>query len=130
MSTALYDSMLVGTDGSITADRAVARAASLARAVGSRLVLAYVGDGDLGRTVLAQARSAHADGVDVETHLLTGDPADALLGLADAEQVSLLVVGNKGMSGAQRFLLGSVPNKVSHQATCDVLIVHTTSHDD
>lgn len=127
MSTSPYTSMLVGTDGSITANRAVERAVAIAEPLGTRVLVAYVGGADLGRTVLAQAEAQHGRSVTLEEHLLTGDPADALLGLAEAEQVDLIVVGNKGMTGAQRFLLGSVPNKVSHQATCDVLIVHTTA---
>jgi nucleotide-binding universal stress UspA family protein len=124
---ATYETMLVGTDGSITAGRAVAKAVDLAAAVGCRLMVGYVGDPEEGRTVLAAVEQQHRPtGVEIDTRLLTGDPADALLGLAEAERVGCIVVGNKGMSGAQRFLLGSVPNKVSHQATCDVLVVHTT----
>jgi nucleotide-binding universal stress UspA family protein len=122
--------VLVGTDGSPTAGRAVARAVAVARALDARLVVAYVGEADPGRAVLDAVAAEHADaGVPIDARLLTGDPADALLGLADAETVDLIVVGNKGMSGAQRFLLGSVPNKVSHQARCDVLIAHTTGQD-
>lgn len=122
-----YDTVLVGTDGSITAGRAVARAVAMASAFGARLIVAYVGAPEDGRTVLAAAEQQHAEaGVEIDTRLLTGDPADALLGLAGAEHVGLIVVGNKGMTGAQRFLLGSVPNKVSHQADCDVLVVHTS----
>jgi nucleotide-binding universal stress UspA family protein len=122
--------IVVGTDGSITAGRAVDRAAQLAAAVKARLLVAYVGDASTGRTVLAGVlRQYTADELEIDTALLTGDPADALLGLAEAEHADLIVVGNKGMTGAQRFLLGSVPNKVSHRAACDVLIVHTTGRD-
>jgi nucleotide-binding universal stress UspA family protein len=122
-----YATVLVGTDGSITASRAVDRAVGIAASLGARLLVAYVGDADAGRTVTQQVEAQHGAAVtNLETRLLTGDPADALLGLAEAEDVDLIVVGNKGMSGAQRFLLGSVPNKVSHQARCDVLIAHTT----
>jgi nucleotide-binding universal stress UspA family protein len=119
--------VLVGTDGSETAARAVQRAAAVATACRARLIVAFVGDPDAGRTALDRAVAVLAGMVPPpETRLLSGDPADALLGLAGAEQVDLVVVGNKGMTGAQRFLLGSVPNKVSHRATCDVLVVHTT----
>ncbi len=76
--------------------------------------------------MLAEVTADHGGGPPVEGRLLTGDPADALLGLAAVERADVIVVGNKGMSGAQRFLLGSVPNKVSHRATCDVLVVATT----
>ncbi len=55
-----------------------------------------------------------------------GDPADAILNVAEEANADLIVVGNKGMTGARRFLLGSVPNKVSHHAPCSVIIVRTT----
>jgi nucleotide-binding universal stress UspA family protein len=119
--------VLVGTDGSSTAGRAVARAVAVASVCGAHLVVAFVGDTATGRTVLGQVVEEHGGGaVTLDTRLLDGDPADALLGLAGAERIDLMIVGSKGMSGARRFLLGSVPNKVSHQAGCDVLVVHTT----
>lgn len=122
-----YQTVLVGTDGSATASRAVARAVEVATAFAARLIVCFVGDHERGRGVLDAVEAEHGDAaLELEARLLTGDPAGALLGLAEAEHVGLIVVGNKGMSGAQRFLLGSVPNKVSHQATCDVLVVHTT----
>jgi nucleotide-binding universal stress UspA family protein len=122
-----YRRVLVGTDGSITAGRAVERAVTIARSLRARLLVAYVGEAEAGTTVTDGVVALHGpSGVPIDAHLLTGDPADALIGLARAEKVDLIVVGNKGMTGAQRFLLGSVPNKVSHQAHCDVLIVHTT----
>jgi nucleotide-binding universal stress UspA family protein len=63
---------------------------------------------------------------EVNVHPREGDPADAILDVAEERSSDLIVVGNKGMSGAKRFLLGSVPNKVSHHAPCSVLIVRTT----
>jgi nucleotide-binding universal stress UspA family protein len=63
---------------------------------------------------------------EVNLHPREGDPADAILDVAEEQKSDLIVVGNKGMSGAKRFLLGSVPNKVSHHAPCSVLIVRTT----
>jgi nucleotide-binding universal stress UspA family protein len=62
----------------------------------------------------------------VETFARQGDAADAILDVAEEQRSELIVVGNKGMTGAKRFLLGSVPNKVSHHAPCSVLIVRTT----
>ena len=67
-----------------------------------------------------------AAGVDVEIYARQGDPADAILDVAEETKADLIVVGNKGMTGARRFLLGSVPNKVSHHAPCSVLIIRTT----
>jgi nucleotide-binding universal stress UspA family protein len=68
-----------------------------------------------------QAGLAH-----VETFARQGDAADAILDVAEEQRADLIVVGNKGMTGARRFLLGSVPNKVSHHAPCSVLIVRTS----
>ena len=53
-------------------------------------------------------------------------PRTRFLDVAEEQGAELIVVGNKGMTGAKRFLLGSVPNKVSHHAPCSVLIVRTT----
>ena len=58
----------------------------------------------------------------MRTFARQGEPADAILDVAEEENADLIVVGNKGMTGAKRFLLGSVPNKVSHHAPCSVLI--------
>ena len=64
--------------------------------------------------------------VDAITHPREGDPADAILDVAEENKADLVLVGNKGMTGAKRFLLGSVPNKISHHASCDVWIAKTT----
>jgi len=66
-----------------------------------------------------------ASGLSVERHARSGDPADALVSVADEVGAELIVVGSKGMRGARR-LLGSVPNNVAHRASCHVLIVKTT----
>ena len=73
--------------------------------------------------VVAQAA---ARDVACSPHSRQGDPADAILDVAEETSADLIVVGNKGMTGAKRFLLGSVPNKVSHHAPCSVLIIRTT----
>jgi nucleotide-binding universal stress UspA family protein len=73
------------------------------------------------------AQTARDAGVEeVETVARVGDAADAILDVAEEQRSDLIVVGNKGMTGATRFLLGSVPNKISHHAPCSVLIVRTT----
>jgi nucleotide-binding universal stress UspA family protein len=72
-------------------------------------------------------RLAGAGGLrEVETVARQGDAADAIIDVAEEQAADLIVVGNKGMTGAKRFLLGSVPNRVSHHAPCSVLIVRTT----
>jgi nucleotide-binding universal stress UspA family protein len=145
----MFSSIVVGTDGSDTATQAVRQAIELARAVGARieLVSAYepVTDARLRETIdvpqdlhwilnpredveatLEQAaREVRAAGVEVEVYARQGDPADAILDVAEERGSDLIVVGNKGMTGAKRFLLGSVPNKVSHHAPCSVLIIRT-----
>jgi nucleotide-binding universal stress UspA family protein len=77
-------------------------------------------------TLRAAAAEVEAAGVSVRTYAREGDPADAILDVAEERGADLIVVGNKGMTGAKRFLLGSVPNKVSHHAPCSVLIIRTT----
>ena len=119
-----YGSVLIATDGSPTADRAVRVGAEFAKALGAGITLVHVGDEALGEIVLRDTAERLGDR-DLPTKALKGDAGDSIAKLADAEGHDLVVVGNKGMSGGLRFLAGVVPDKVSHQATCDVLIVNT-----
>jgi nucleotide-binding universal stress UspA family protein len=80
---------------------------------------------DVQATLEAAAAEIRAAGVEVEVFARQGDPADAILDIAEERGSDLIVLGNKGMTGAKRFLLGSVPNKVSHHAPCSVLIIRT-----
>lgn len=66
------------------------------------------------------------DGLSVKTHVIAGDPADSLVDVAEQTGADLIVVGNRGMGGVKRFVLGSVPNKISHHSPCSVLIAHTS----
>jgi nucleotide-binding universal stress UspA family protein len=147
----MFRSIVVGTDGSDTATQAVRQAVELARAVDGRLDLVSAYEPvpsqrlneerrnapedlqwaispreDVDATLQAAAIPAQEAGVPVELFARQGDPADAILDVAEEREADLIVVGNKGMTGAKRFLLGSVPNKVSHHAPCSVLIVRTT----
>jgi len=146
----MIESMLVATDGSDTAKLAVDRTAELASAMGAQVhvLTAYRplhAKVDPGRSVdpelsewriAGDARAAavldeacstlRLRGVAAEPHARSGDPADVILDFAEELGADLIVIGNRGLSGARRFLLGSVPNKVSHHAPCDVLIVHTS----
>jgi nucleotide-binding universal stress UspA family protein len=147
----LFERIVVGTDGSGTAAEAVRQATELARATGAKLdvVSAYepvpasrlreesgeipgdvahvVGPKEDVNVILeAAAGLAKEAGVEVNTHAREGDPADAILTVAEEVTASVIVVGNKGMTGARRFLLGSVPNKISHHAPCSVYIARTT----
>jgi nucleotide-binding universal stress UspA family protein len=148
----MYGSIVVGTDGSDTAKEAVRQAAELAKAVGASVLLVSAYEPvpesrlrhertdvpadvswmvnpreDVQSVLDAEADRIRQAGVsDVETYAREGDPADAILDVAEEKGADLIVVGNKGMTGAKRFLLGSVPNKVSHHAPCAVLIVRTS----
>ena len=142
---------MAGTDGSETATQAMRQAVDLARAVGAEMELVSAYEPvpaqrlrderreapedlqwaispreDVDATLEAAASLARDAGVSARTYARQGDPADAILDVAEEREADLIVVGNKGMTGAKRFLLGSVPNKISHHAPCSVLIIRTT----
>jgi len=142
----MHQVIVVGTDGSSTADAAVQRAATLAKLTGARVELVsgyrdnYAMAASVALPVVEMTEDARkaadgcleqaaarlrSDGVQVETHCMPGDAADALIDVAEATEADLIVVGSKGMRGGRRFLLGNVPNKVSHHAPCSVMIVRT-----
>src|SRR4051795_9984241 len=102
-------------------DATLKEAASKAEEAGGR---GEGGGGECGGG--GRSENAEEAGVEVETFARQGDPADAILDVAEEQKADLIIVGNKGMSGAKRFLLGSVPNKVSHHAPCSVMIIRTT----
>jgi len=81
---------------------------------------------DVDATLRSAAEAPREGGIEAETYARQGDPADAILDVAEEQGADLIVVGNKGMTGARRFLLGSVPNRVSHHAPCSVLIIRTS----
>jgi nucleotide-binding universal stress UspA family protein len=130
----------VGTDGSATAEEAVKQAADIAKRFEAKLVLlsaaASPGGGDddperqclnpstrLG-TILQRTESRlRREGIDCETHIADGDPAEVLVRLAGECGADMLVIGNRGL---KRRVLGSVPNTVTHKADCSVLVVKTT----
>jgi nucleotide-binding universal stress UspA family protein len=147
----MFRTILVGTDGSETASKAVGQAAELAASVDSELLIVSAFEPvsgsrlreeasqapddvrwmvnpreDVDATLAAAVAVAEEKGVRTRTFARQGDPADAILDVAEEAGADVIVVGNKGMTGAKRFLLGSVPNKVSHHAPCSVLIVRTT----
>ena len=125
--TRVYQRIIVGTDGSRTAAIAVARAVEVAKATGATLTILSVGNEKRARAVAETEAAKHADaGVEIIPEGLSGDAATVLTERADNGGFDLLVVGNKGMTGPSRFLVGSVPNKVSHHAPCALLIVRTT----
>ena len=148
----MFSSIVVGTDGSDTASQAVRQAVDLAKTVGATLELVSAYEPVPAQRLQEERRDAPEDvqwainpkqevdvvlesaaalaqqaGVTVSTHARQGDPAGAIIDVAEEREADLIMVGNKGMTGAKRFLLGSVPNKVSHYAPCSVLIVRTTT---
>ena len=147
----MFKRIVVGTDGSETAAEAVRQAIDLAKLSGAQLGIVSAYQPVSGRRVKGEQAEAPADvqyeigpredvnlildaaaadakgeGIEVTTHPVEADPADAILNVAEKTDADLIVVGNKGMTGARRYLLGSVPNNVSHHAPCSVIIVRTT----
>ena len=141
------DSIVVGTDGSETAKQAVSEAVRLAKALSApvHVVSAYqpmharvsgapegaakvwqpLPDDEVERILAEAVAGVRMAGLEVTSHAVRKDPADALIAVADEVGASMIVVGSKGMHGARRLALGNVPNKVSHHARCNVLIVAT-----
>jgi nucleotide-binding universal stress UspA family protein len=121
--------VLVGTDLSPTSERAVAWAADMARRYDAELLVL--------RVVAEQGAAAHEElaafahrlaGDGARTAVVIGsDPAAAIVETARKDDVDVIVVGSIGMQGRKEFLLGNVPNRVSHNAPCTVVIVHTAS---
>jgi nucleotide-binding universal stress UspA family protein len=140
----MFASIVVGTDGSQTAQEAVRQAVALAGQLGARVEIVSAYEPVSSARLREEGQHVPADlqwmvnqredvdatlrdaGVQSEIYARQGDPADAILDVAEERGADLIVVGNKGMTGAKRFLLGSVPNKVSHHAPCSVLIIRTT----
>jgi len=142
--------IVVGTDGSATAERAVAKATALAKAVGAELVIvtaynnrapsgvaaagisldsSWVAAAHSGAESVAEKAGdkARTDGVGTVSHqAVAGEPAEVLLQVTTEQGADLLVVGSKGMQSTARFLLGPIANKVSRKVPCDLLIVETS----
>ena len=146
-----YTTVLVGTDGSESSFRAVDRAAAVARDAGATLLMvcAYrpmsareVQDAQdaLGGESYKVSGSTPAEGVlrdaadrarcagakAVEVLAVEGDAVDELVSVVEQRDVDLVVIGSRGLNSLAGRPLGSVPANISHRATCDVLIVHTT----
>ena len=140
----MFETVVVGADGSDTATEAVRQAIELVKLTGGQLhvVSGYrhehyataegaetpgaLGSRDLAESVVADHVSrARGAGVEAEGHAKAGDAANAICDVATDVGADLIVVGNKGMSGVRR-VLGSVPNSVAHHAPCNVLIAFTT----
>jgi len=145
-----YRHVLVGYDGSKDAELALAHAVELAQAFHARLALvAVVGPppplawqapggifgvreaerADLDRRLRAAA-DAVPDDLSVTTQLLDGDPARELLHFAHAGDYDLIVLGSRGRGRGASALLGSVSQRVMHEAGVPVMVVHRPRPED
>ena len=124
----MYERILVGTDGSKTAAKAVDRAVTVASAAGATLTIFSAAPPDKGDAVVAAEKARHdGSGVAIDVKVRDADAVAALIDEAREGGYDLLVMGNKGMTGLSRFFNpGSVPNRVSHHLPCSLLIVKTT----
>ncbi len=144
----MFERIVVGTDGSETATKALRSAAKLAAQSSAKLHivsgyhprsnLRVTGKGsgleawmvsstdEVAGILRDAAEVAKREKVEVETHHEEGDPAKALITIAKKVEADLVVVGNRGMKGVKRLVLGSVPNDVAHKSPCAVLILKTT----
>jgi ubiquinone biosynthesis protein len=137
---------MVGTDRSETAERAVRWAAAFADAYSAELHVVQVviplhpADTEHGTAEVTRARAA-ADELQTYATTIAGahgfahvviddDPALAIVHATEEHDIDVLVVGNAGMAGRKEFLLGNVPNRISHNARCTVIIVNTTADGD
>lgn len=122
----LYRRILVGTDGSPTATEAARKAFDLGMTFMLDVTLMYAaGDRLVGAIVLEQTTKSKPRTLKLECKIVDGDAAEAIRETAEKDGCDLIVVGNRGMTGVRRHLLGSVPTKVIHSAPTDVLIAKT-----
>lgn len=149
----MFRTIVVGTDGSKTANRAVRKASELAQLCSARLHvvtafrpatdMAVVGPMGAALTDAADdpvptdiigmldalKKELSAEGLSVTVHAVPGRAADAILDLAEAEQADAIVVGNRGVQGS-RPTLGSVPLNLLQHAHCAVIVFPTSTSPD
>ena len=119
-----YRNVLIGVDGSFTANQAAARGSDLAAAMGARTTLVYVGDPLIGDIVLRDT-AARLGSVDIGREVRKGNPAAEIARQATTGGHDLIVIGNKGMVGSARYLRRVVPNQLAHKGPVDTLIAKT-----
>jgi nucleotide-binding universal stress UspA family protein/nitrite reductase/ring-hydroxylating ferredoxin subunit len=120
-----YTHLLLATDGSKTADRAARKAYDLAESFQARVTMVFVGHPATGELVTADTVATYAGSVPTEVVILSGDPTREILDAAKRVDADLIVIGNKGMTGAKRFFTASIPGRISEQADRDVLVCRT-----
>lgn len=124
----MYERIIVGTDGSKTAAKAVERAVQIAETSNASLTIMTAAKPSKGQPVVDAAKDAHRESsATIDTLVVDADPVSALIETAKNGGYDLVVVGNKGMTGVRRFLeIGAVPNKLSHHLPTSLLVVRTT----
>jgi nucleotide-binding universal stress UspA family protein/nitrite reductase/ring-hydroxylating ferredoxin subunit len=120
-----YGRILIATDGSATADRAARRGYDLADSVGASVTMTFVGHPATGALVTDDTVATYAGEVPTDVRILTGSPTTHILNAAEEVDADLIVVGNKGLTGAKRFITTSVPEDIVGRAQRDVLICRT-----
>ncbi|SEK48522.1 universal stress protein [Haloferax larsenii] len=142
----MFDHILVPTDGSRHALRAAEYAGDLAATYGATLHVLYVVDvrtthadtplddsesqtrGQKAVQTVADVASDH--GVPVETEIRVGLPHQAIVGYSDERDVDLVVMGTHGTSGLERYLIGSVAERVIRLSDVPVMCIPPTDEDD
>ncbi|UZE92225.1 MAG: universal stress protein [Methanosarcinales archaeon] len=140
----LYRKILIATDGSTQTKKAVGHAIELARLMSAKVYIVYVVDSVAFASIPLDMRSeniyeglkkdgldatkvvadaAGEKGVDAETVILEGNPAEEIVDFAKNNEIDLIVLGTLGKSGIERFLLGSVAEKVARTSPITVMIV-------
>ncbi len=144
MSSKIYKKILIATDGSEYTKNAVDYGIDLAKNTGAKLLTIYVVDtaafasipmdaawesmyellrqeGDVAMKYVAE--KAEKEGLEVEANIIEGHPADEIIKYSEKNSISLIVLGTLGKSGLDRFLLGSVAEKVVRNSKIPVLVV-------
>ncbi|AAB85490.1 MULTISPECIES: universal stress protein [Methanothermobacter] len=143
----MYSKILLPTDGSKQANKAAEHAIWIARESGAEIIAltvmetsSLVGlpaddliirlremlEEEASRSLEAVKKLVEESGADIKLTVRTdeGSPAEAILRTVEKEGVDLVVMGTSGKHGLDRFLLGSVAEKVVRSAGCPVLVVH------
>ena len=143
----MFSRILVAVDGSPFAERALSYAIDLAKKYGSKLIILHVimrrfyavtpseagvlatatfvkEMQDEGKAIIDKAEEpAKAEGVNYESRLAEGVPAEEIVKISESERVQLIIIGSRGLTEVRAFLLGSVSDKVSHHCKCPIMIV-------
>ena len=140
----MFEKILIATDGSVHSERAARFGIELARLSGSKVTAIYVADisrmahlpDDMllfsirellikegNEAVEFIEKLAIEGGVTCDKVVAEGIPSDEILDYASAEGISIIVLGNVGRTGLDKFLLGSVAEKIVRNSKIPVLIV-------